>query len=748
MTEENGSVVDPPALLPSGADGEPEFAKSSQAAAMPIDESVSSAFPGSQARMYDESHLWGNGNLPAASLSAQAPVEIAMAGVVANQVGPISIAPEIRVQDVLSGSAEDRDRIRNDRYYLEAVEWQRAWQQAVDAISVTGVIVVVAPRGYGATTFSLRLLACHAPENAKLIRLEADWASPKISKLPLRRDRAYQLDLQDPDHDAFAAAFLNALGKHSTDLKSLGSCLVLTVANELWPGQHEQVPEAVSVVRLNDPPDALHLVERYLTVTGLDLLVPYARQPRAAEHIQGRNAVQAMHAANVVVMQWREHRRQQSAEATALSVQGTIPEPLHDASGLDSNLAQAIEQALGDWQDDLDKLFDQPGRSLGKDQSLPPEDRCLLMSLAMHQAGTAAEIEFDALALEQSLGKGRAAADGESTETWSVFSRRGLRPRLRAFKAKIDGRDRVTFNRPGYSEAVLAYVWENYSALRDGLVSWMVRCTSEDSQSADPAIKTLTALILRLQDAERLTDLRDSAISEGRPHAIVRVMAEAAKDEHIGRRARHFLYDWASLRPDIQYVVIAVCRELIGVNENAALVRLSRVARHATDAEVRKRVLAAFQDVAADQRVTVRFANAVAAWQKARPTSLDTKLGLLALLATETDGVPWFPSHHMPIDMAAGLRGLLSESSIFPETGPILVRWLQACAQDEGLYATVHSLMAEATRDRHAFLAGAKVMGGLMNVRTTSGSIVGEDMFAEIAEPELRSLSQLTRTET
>ena len=225
-------------------------------------------------------------------------------------------------------------------------------------------------------------------------------------------------------------------------------------------------------------------------------------------------------------------------------------------------------------------------------------------------------------------------------------------------------------------------------------------------------------------------------------------MAAAAKDEHMGRRARHFLYDWASLRPDIQCVVIAACRELIEVNEYAALVRLSRVARHATDAEVRKRILAVFRDVAADQRVTVRFANAVAAWQKARPTSLDTKLGLLALLATETDGVPWFPSHHMPTDMVTGLRGLLSESSFFPETGPILVRWLRSCAQDESLYATAHSLMAEATRDRHAFLAGAKVMGGLMNVRTPSGSSVGQDMFAEIAEPELRSLSPLIRTET
>ena len=36
--------------------------------------------------------------------------------------------------------------------------------------------------------------------------------TPKVGKLPLERTRAYQLDLEDPDHDRFDSAFSNGSG--------------------------------------------------------------------------------------------------------------------------------------------------------------------------------------------------------------------------------------------------------------------------------------------------------------------------------------------------------------------------------------------------------------------------------------------------------------------------------------------------------------------------------------------------------
>ena len=485
MTEE----ADPPAAAEvslhsaAGVGGDPEHAYSQSSTTQP-DGAVRRVFPGLPVQTYDESHIWDSGNnyTPVVALPAHTPVEIGTAGLVAYQTGPVSISPEIRVQDILRGSPVDRNEIRNDRPYVDAREWQQAWQEAMNALPEKSIIIVVAPRGYGSTTFSLRLLACQAPENAKLVQLEAEWNSPRVDKLPLRKDCAYQMDLQDPDHDRLDSAFLKGLGEQSAKLREMGSCLVLAVADELWPGHREPVPSAVSVVRLDDPPNALQLVERHLTAKGFAHLVPYILEPEAVKHIQGRNAVQALRAVDVVIGQWRGYRRRQDAKTATLHSETTSSEPPNNAPELDSSLRHAIVQALGDWQDDLDKLFGEAGREVSTGHSLPPEDRCLLMSLAMYQTGTAAEIESAAFALEQSLGKSGLAKNSEAVDTWSVFARRGLRPRLRGFKAEIDGRDRVTFSRPGYAEAVLAYVWENYSGLRDDLITWMVGCAPTDGR--------------------------------------------------------------------------------------------------------------------------------------------------------------------------------------------------------------------------------------------------------------------------
>ena len=118
------------------------------------------------------------------------------------------------------------------------------------------------------------------------------------------------------------------------------------------------------------------------------------------------------------------------------------------APELDPGLRDAIQQALGSWQDGLDKLFGEPGRDSSNRHSISPQDRCLLMSLAMHQSGTAPQIESAALALEGTLDNSRPEANSKASGTWEAFSRRGLRPRLRAFQAAIDGRDKVISTGP------------------------------------------------------------------------------------------------------------------------------------------------------------------------------------------------------------------------------------------------------------------------------------------------------------
>lgn len=304
----------------------------------------------------------------------------------------------------------------------------------------------------------------------------------------------------------------------------------------------------------------------------------------------------------------------------------------------------------------------------------------------------------------------------------------------------------VTFNKPGYGEAVLAYVWRNYWRLRDDLITWMVRSAPADAESSDRSTETLVALIRRLQDAERLTQVRDEAVGQGRSHVIVRVMTEAATDEHIGHRARTLLYQWATQRSDSQHVVISVCRALIGKKTNAALVRLGRVASQSIDPEVRAGVLSALRAVVADQGNMERLVKAVAAWQKSNPQA--ARLGLLTLLATETNGRPWVPSDVTEIDFIAGLRDLLAETGSFSDTIPALVNWLKYCARDhQAPYAEVLNLVAEAARGRDAFKAGVEVMRCLQEIDGPNGASVGADLYVAFGRPELRSLGPTARAE-
>jgi hypothetical protein len=699
-----------------------------------------------------------SGYVAAAALAATSQVSIGTAGLVAHHIsGPVSVAPQTRVRDVLNGGTVDRRAIQNDRSYVQAREWNLAWEEAVRVLPENRVIIVVAPRGYGSTTFSLRLLACQVDERAELIRLEADWQSPVVGKLPIERDHAYQLDLKDPSRDQFDGAFLNGLREQSSSLKALGSYLFLTVAAELWSGHDRQIPAGVGMLRLNAPPDAIQIVERHLVSRDLGFLGPYVRQHESAKHVQGRNAVQALQAVEKVVRQWEAHKHNPSntvpADVGILPAEETSPEPRLAGPELDPHLVKEIEQALGDWEDDLNKYFGDPRLGLDNSCLLSPEDRCLLMSLAMHQTGTAAEIEAAALTLEYTLGKDRRESGSQADEAWRVFSRPGLRPRLGAFDASIDERDRVNFDRPGYAEAVLAYVWGNYSGLRDALIAWMVQCATAGSQVEDPAVKTLAALILRLQDTDLLASLRDLAVSQNRQNVIVRVMVAAAADEHMGRRAWNLLYDWASQRPEYQQVVIAVCQELIDVKEDMAvkkdmaMVRLRRVANKTADTGIRAQILAVLRGVAADPDSTARFTDVVAAWQKADPASHAAKLSLLALLGTEVDGIPWIPSRTTTIDVARGMREILTDLSAVPDVVPTFARWLKSCARDNATYEMARSLWTEATRDRHAFNAGIFVMKELADARKPDGTSVGDDITNATVHPGLRSHSPLAQPE-
>lgn len=226
---------------------------------------------------------------------------------------------QTRKLDLLEGVRIDRGEVLSRPFVCEG-QWAEAWQQALAPQAPRPrerVVIVVAPRSFGATTFALRLLAEHTDSTTTLFKLDGDWNAPSQGRLPLEEEHAYQLDLKDPERDRPSADFLNALSTFASHLEDARSYLVLTVAQELWDDRLT-TRRGVQVVYVSEPPDALRVVETRLTAAGHAPLVAELRSfPKAAASLRGLHAMAAVRAANTIVMTWQEHRRLQDTRTSA-----------------------------------------------------------------------------------------------------------------------------------------------------------------------------------------------------------------------------------------------------------------------------------------------------------------------------------------------------------------------------------------------------------------------------------------------
>ncbi|MFE9338631.1 hypothetical protein ACFYMQ_18040, partial [Streptomyces sp. NPDC007063] len=269
------------------------------------------------------------------------------AGVVAARIG--TLITETRKKDLLEGS------IRKPRDILEAPfeqnpHWSQRWEEAHDPATgrlAAPILIIVAPRSIGSTTFALRLLAEHATSATTLLKLDPDWHAPSPGRLPLEEDYGFQLDLKDPEHDRVTVDFLDALPEHAERLRACRSHLVLTVAQEMW-ADHRVLPRhGVHVLHLQAAPDALPLVEAHLMAHGHAALVASLRTfTKACASLKGLNAVEAARAVHTIVAAWEEHQHHLNSPAAP----GGTP----DAGP--SSLESRVTAALTDWREELLRL--------------------------------------------------------------------------------------------------------------------------------------------------------------------------------------------------------------------------------------------------------------------------------------------------------------------------------------------------------------------------------------------------------
>lgn len=643
---------------------------------------------------------------------------------------------ETRRRDVLDGEPQDRERLLQQPF-VRNDHWAELWDQSLAPATNRlrqPVLIIVAPRSFGSTTFALRLLAERTDGHTRLVKLDADWSAPSKGHLPLEKDHAYQLDLKHPVNDALSADFLNALSKYADNLRSARSHLVLAVAEELWTDHQLNHRDGIHVLRLRQAPDAQDLVEAHLNASGYSRLVTVLQSSAAAQaSVRGLSAVGAARAAHTVVMAWQEHHHFEQQ-----------PRPVDTDGAEPFTLAQRITAALTDWREELDTRFGEAITLHSSDNpSLTLEDRCLLLALAVWQSAPMPQVARNASRLQEII-QDSPASTAAISPVHSAFASRGLRRRIKDVGADVNTQDTVVFDRPAYGRAVLEYVWDNYNVMREGLITWLVS-TAANPSLEDRAVRVLADLTVRHGTLEYLERLGKIAATST-PDVLSTVMDSAVRNEHIGRLAWGMLYRWAA-QQNYAPVVITVCQRILqepDVTTSAAkmaMVRLRRVAQSSGDENTRRHVLTAFEELARQPAATAWLVAEVRNWQQDKGFAGSGNLAFLALMPVDDHGMPWLMSAPPPgIDAVRAVHDLLSDTDTAKEIIPRLTTWIRACADDPDAYTQLRDRLLPALRGHNMFQAGVSLMQELRDVPTTEGTSVADDFYHHLVDARLRTV--------
>ncbi|MBD0838205.1 hypothetical protein ICC28_05750 [Streptomyces sp. TRM68416] len=662
--------------------------------------------------------------------------------VVANVIEELIL--ETRKRDLLEGVDFSRERLL-DQPFVRSPHWDTVWEQILNP--VTGrprqpVIVIVAPRSCGSTTFALRLLAEHTADDTTVVQLDADWDTPRQGRLPLEKAHAYQLDLKHPENDQVSADFLNALSKHASHLRDCRSYLALTVAQDLWKDHRLSDRDGIQVVHLREAPNAQRVVEAHLSAYGYDQLITSLRSiPQVTTSLRGLTAVAAVRAAHTVVMAWKEHTHTNSQQSLVQS----------DGEGeTQVTLEDRIIAALTDWRGELDGRFGETNSLHTHDNpSLTVEDRCLLLALAVQQSAPMPVVARSAAALLAAIGD-TADAPGAApviSPTLSALAGRGMRRRIQDVGGRVGMQDTVVFDRPAYGRAVLEYVWDNYDVMRKPLLTWLV-ATAQNADPEDHAVAALAGLTVRHGTVDYLTALGE-LVGRSQPEVLGAVLESAVRDEHVGRLAWEALYGWAEQK-SYAPAVIALCRRVLEDSSvpaslaKRAVVRLRRVAHKNTDTAVVSQVLAAFDDLVQHPSVAERLAGEVHGWQQGKVSARSGSLAFLALMTVHHDSAPWLVcAPPTEIDVQRAVHDLLSSADTAAQVISRLTDWIRSCAGDPSAYTQLREQLLPALRGHNMFEAGMKLMNELRGISTAEGVSVADDFYNHLVDGRLHTVFPL-----
>ncbi|BBJ37426.1 hypothetical protein SSPO_001440 [Streptomyces antimycoticus] len=515
------------------------------------------------------------------------------------------------------------------------------------------------------------------------------------------------------------------------------------MAQELWNDHRLSSRAGIRIVHLHAAPEAQQVVEAHLHANGYAQLVTELQSfPKAQASLRGLTAVASVRAAHTVVMAWQEHTRVQHQSSSQGQVRANAEEQV--------SLEDRVTAALTDWRDELDRLFGEAAAlHSGDNPSLPVEDRCLLLALAVRQSVSVPDVARSAGKLQEIIGHTQMQPGTGVTlaPVPSAFAGRGLRRRIHDVGADVDTQDNVVFDRPAYGRAILEYVWDNYDVMRKPLLTWLIE-SADNTDLEDRAVEALADLTMRHGTADHLNVL-GSIACPGKPGVLSAVMESAVHNEHIGRLAWATLYRWAG-QDEYAPAVISLCRRILEEGSvttstaKMAMVRLRRIAHTTRDAATRDSVLAAFEGIAQTPAGATRLVTEVRDWQQDKASARGGSLAFLALMSAGSDGTPWLMSATAPdIDVQRAVQNLLSAPDTATEIIPRLTAWVRACADDPDAYTRLRDRLLPSLRGHKMFQAGMALMRELEGISTTDGISAADDFYHHLVDTRLQAVFPL-----
>lgn len=562
-----------------------------------------------------------------------------------------------------------------------------SFENAVKTLRDHRILVLVADSDYGRHDAALNALSAVGGLAIREIRREPD-ESVRISEIPTRSRTGWILDLRQDEIVASSLGRSLASPETRQRLADWQSYLTVVLSRRLWGvcglgGDRLQ--------HYLERPSALGIVRRHLK----DIL------PEEKVHSWLHNDKIRAWLADATpsdAVEWANRIREvEAAPKSALD----LPEDLKKAATDEELFAVRVQTALdaaSKWRNHLLDWYRRNETCQARDY---------LVSAALLEWRNSGDIFVATNRMSGALNGPQHKAAGQQGP--------GVLELTHRIEATLDG-VYLKFNRPGYREAILDFVWADRPHLQKEILKWM--CSEAQIAPDDAAISNRVATyVLRwtisTKDLRYLREVADA----WSPHPKLRSRAvelftAAALDSELGKRVRELLLEWSKPDTDVSADIRELTADICGghlalIYKKMMLFRLGNLAC-IDDARVAQAARNKIASLWGNASLRGEIVSHVLQWLSSNDRTIEAGRSTFAVLMgiSEKDVdtsalLSYLLANPEQLDvLARGLRVVLEHSPLEQDVVRSLWAWLNAAAKEVRTYQILERFMVAASAPR------------------------------------------------